>query len=47
MRVDVARDHVTLQVTATWEEILVAATAAGRGNAPLDERVISLGRDLR
>ena len=33
------RDHVTVQVTATWEEILVAATAAGRGNAPLDERV--------
>ena len=28
-----------MQVTATWEEILVAATAAGRGTAPLDERV--------
>jgi hydrogenase/urease accessory protein HupE len=39
MRIDVARDHVTLQLTATWEEILVAATAAGRGKAPLDERV--------
>jgi hydrogenase/urease accessory protein HupE len=39
MRIEVARDHVTVQVSATWEEILVAATAAGRGTAPLDERV--------
>ena len=39
MRIEVARDHITVQVTATWEEILVAATAAGRGTAPLDERV--------
>ena len=39
MRIDVARDHVTLQITATWEEILVAATAAGRGQSSLDERV--------
>ncbi len=39
MRIEVARDRITLQVTATWEEILVAATAAGRGAAPLDERV--------
>jgi hydrogenase/urease accessory protein HupE len=39
IRIDVARDHVTLQVTATREEILVAATAAGRGNVSLDERV--------
>jgi len=39
MRIDLARDRVTVQVTATWEEILVAATAAGRGTLPLDERV--------
>jgi hydrogenase/urease accessory protein HupE len=39
MRIEVARDQITVQVTATWEEILVAATAAGRGTAPLDERV--------
>jgi hypothetical protein len=39
MRIDVARDHVAVQITATWEEILVAATAAGRGKAPLEERV--------
>lgn len=39
MRIEVARDHITVQATATWEEILVAATAAGRGAAPLDERV--------
>jgi hydrogenase/urease accessory protein HupE len=39
MRIEVARDHIILHVSATWEEILVAATAAGRGTAPLDERV--------
>jgi hydrogenase/urease accessory protein HupE len=33
-------------VTATWEEILVAATAAGRGNTPLDERVRRHGEYL-
>ncbi len=40
------RDRVTLQVSATWEEILVAATAAGRGSAPLDERVRRHGEYL-
>ena len=39
MRIEVARDRLIVQVSATWEEILVAATAAGRGTAPLDERV--------
>ena len=46
MQIEVARDHLTLQVTATWEEILVAATAAGRGTAPLDERVRRHGEYL-
>jgi len=39
MQIDVARERLSIRVTATWEEILVAATAAGRGSAPLDERV--------
>jgi hydrogenase/urease accessory protein HupE len=39
MRIDVARDSITLHVTATWDEVLVAAAAAGRGKAPLDERL--------
>jgi hydrogenase/urease accessory protein HupE len=46
MQIDIARDHLSVRVTAAVEEVLVAALADGQGTAPWVDKVSDHGAYL-